>query len=277
MPSHRPYARDPNAPPSVTQVIGMLDKPGLAWGAARETAMFAVHHRDSWDRLDSDAAVDRLRRHHRGVWDHRALIGTVLHRINSEWCQGRSVRLADIVSEIRARSKLWQRVPETELYAQLLPMSDGLGKAWRALDPETLSFEQVVRYRSPNPDVEYVGQTDWRARIGGRSFLLELKTTGSAKVGDGKYWDQWRLQLAAYRFATESVAYNDADQEVGTGELAEVDDAAVIHLYANGAYQIDSVQAGPAEHAIFLALRRVYGWRTGVGQTSGARMMLAGM
>ena len=32
--------------PSVSAIVGLLDKPGLAWGAARETAVFAVFHPD---------------------------------------------------------------------------------------------------------------------------------------------------------------------------------------------------------------------------------------
>src|SRR3954471_5463175 len=164
MPEHRPYARDPNAPPSVTQIVGELDKPGLSWGAAKETASYAVHHMAAWSDLPSDRAISILYRHHRGVWDHRALVGSAIHEINAQWCQGRAVRVLDIIQDIRERSTLWQRVPEADLYAELLPMSDGLSQFWLDAKPIPLSWEQVVRYSPPGrPELAYVGTLDWRA------------------------------------------------------------------------------------------------------------------
>jgi len=269
MPEHRPYARDPNAPPSVTQIINALDKPGLSWGAARETAAYAVHHMASWSDLPSDRAISILYRHHRGVWDHRALVGSAIHAVNAEWCQGRAVRVLDIIQSIRERSTLWQSVPEADLYAELLPMSDGLARFWHEAKPVPLSWEQVVRYRPGNADLDYIGTLDWRAQINGQPLILDLKTTGSVKHGQGKYWDSWRLQLAAYRYATEAVLYKDTGREAGTFELPEVAGAAVVHLYRDGHVEFNPVQAGPREHEIFLALRRVYGWRHADGRTMG--------
>jgi len=83
--AHRPYAKTPGGPPSVTQVLSILSAPGLSWGAARETALYAVHHQDQWSGLRTADAVDSLYKHHRGVWDHRALLGTAIHQINAEW------------------------------------------------------------------------------------------------------------------------------------------------------------------------------------------------
>lgn len=268
MPGHRPYANDPDAPPSVTQVVGALDKPGLSWAAARETANFAVRHTEAWDNLPVTDAVSKLYRHHRGVWDHRALIGTALHTVNAEWCQGRAVRVKEVVRDLRDRSALWKRKTESELYAEILPMADGLSRFWLEYEPQTLSWEQVVRYDVGNADVAYVGTLDWRADIGGRPLVLDLKTTGTGH-GKGKYWDAWRLQLAAYRYATEAVVYDDDNVERGVVELPEAAGAAVVHLYKDGTVQFHHVKAGPREHEIFLALRRVYGWRKVDGQGMG--------
>jgi hypothetical protein len=201
-----------------------------------------------------------LYRHHKGVWDHRALVGSAIHEVNAQWCQGRAVRVLDIIQDIRERSPLWQQVPETDLYAELLPMADGLSRFWLEAKPVPLSWEQVVRYRPGNPELDYIGTLDWRAEINGQPLILDLKTTGSVKHGQGKYWDQWRLQLAAYRYATEAVLYK-GHLEVGTFELPEVAGAAVVHLYRDGKVEFNPVKAGPREHEIFLSLRRVYGWR----------------
>jgi len=267
---HRPYSRDPNGPPSVTQVVGMLDKPGLSWAAARETAKYAVLHNNSWSHLPSQDAITRLYRHHRGVWDHRALIGSALHEINAQWCQGHTVRVAEIVERMRDESPLWARREPSELYAEILPMADGLGKFWQSHKPFPISWEEVVRYRVPNKDVEYIGTLDWRAEIDGNPMILDLKTTGSGKHGKGKYWDTWRLQLAAYRYANEAVLYAEEGREIGTEPLPEVTGAAVIHVYVDGHVEFNPVKAGPREHEVFLALRRVYGWRNGDGKGMGS-------
>lgn len=260
--ANRPYAKLPGAPPSVTQVLGILSAPGLPWGAARETAKYAVHHLDQWQNLRPDDAVDTLYRHHRGVWDHRAMLGTALHQINAEWCQGHTVRVIDVIQELREGSRLWRQKPETDIYRDLLPMADGLSRVWERLKPETLSWEQCVRYTNPHaPSYAYVGTTDWRAVLDGEPFLLDLKTTGNTKLGAGKYWDQWRLQLAAYRYCTESVVYGDDGLEKGSMELPEVAGCVIVHLYGDGEFQVDGIQAGPAEHEVFLALVQAYRWR----------------
>jgi hypothetical protein len=257
MPIHRPYANGPL--PSVTQVLGMLSVPGLPWGAAKETALYAAHHSDQWMDLPIGDAVNKLYRHHRGVWDHRALLGTAVHRVNAEWCAGKEVRVLDIVQEMRDESPLWRRVAEAEIYADLLPMTDGLAKAWLAIRPEILTYEQVVRY--PHEHLGYVGTYDWRCDIAGQVVLIDLKTTGKVKPGTAKYWDTWRLQLAAYRGATESVHYDDTGVEYKALPLPPVDACAVLHIYRSGDWQLDGVQAGPEEHEVFLALRKAYGWR----------------
>jgi hypothetical protein len=186
------------------------------------------------------------------------MLGTAIHQINAEWCQGHTVRVADVIQELRQGSRLWRQKAETDIYRDLLPMADGLARVWERLKPDTLSWEQCVRYRSP--ELTYVGTTDWRATIDGQPFLLDLKTTGNTKLGAGKYWDQWRLQLAAYRYCTESVTYEGLT-ETGTQELPPVAGCAIVHLYGDGEFQVDGIQAGPAEHEIFLALVKAFLWR----------------
>jgi hypothetical protein len=194
------------------------------------------------------------------------MLGTALHQINAEWCQGHTVKVIDVIQELRAGSRLWRQKPETDIYRDLLPMADGLARVWERLQPETLSWEQCVRYRGSGLD--YVGTTDWRAVLDGQPFLLDLKTTGNTKLGAGKYWDQWRLQLAAYRYCTEAVIYEGLEEK-GTIELPDVAGCAIVHLYGDGEFQVDGIQAGPAEHEIFLALRKAYAWRKDAEKSPG--------
>ncbi len=85
---HRPYARKRGGPPSVTTIIGAQAKDGLQWGAAKENALFAVHHYDEWCDLDQPEAVDRIRKHFKGVWDGRAALGTLVALIGIEVLAG---------------------------------------------------------------------------------------------------------------------------------------------------------------------------------------------
>jgi hypothetical protein len=150
-------------------------------------------------------------------------------------------------------------------------MADGLNRWWVENKPETLSFETVVRY--PLPGLEYIGQTDWRVKMpDGLTWLLDLKTTGNTKPGSAKYWDTWRLQLAAYRYAKEAVVYDDNDEERWTTELPAVDRTGIVHLYGNGECHLEPVRAEAKEHQVFLQLRQVYGWVKGQGQRSGIPM-----
>lgn len=164
---------------------------------------------------------------------------------------------------------MWQRRTQGELFAELLPMTQGLAAFWKKYDPQPMSWEQVVRYRRGNPDVEYIGTVDWRATIGDVPLVLDLKTTGSTTHGKGKYFDQWRLQTAGYRYANEAVLYDDESREIGTTEVPDVEGAGIVHIYADGHVDFHLIKAGPREHEIFLALRRVYGWREQEGQDVG--------
>lgn len=277
MPSHRPYAKDPNSPPSVTQILDVLAKPGLPWAAARETAEFAVRHAENWSQDSPDKAVDRLRKHHRGVWDHRALVGTLVHAVNEAWALGESVQLGALIDQMQAESRLWQRKGADEIAEEVRPMLEGLAAAWRVLTPETLAVEDVIRYW--DPAYPYVGSMDWRSIVSFRSrrlpTLIDLKTTGNVKAGTAHYWDSWRLQLAAYRFASETVTYDDSDQEIGTGPVVPVAATAILLVRANGEWEYLPVQAGKAEHEAFMDIRRTFAWLNGEGKAAGRELASA--
>jgi hypothetical protein len=233
---HRPYARKRNGPPSVTTILDAMATPGLEWGSAKETALFAVHHQDEWTHLDPDVAVNKLRRHFRGVWDGRADVGTAVHHINEAWTWGED---ADVPPE-------------------LVGYVDGLERFWRDFQPETVATEEVVRY--PDGNLSYIGQRDWVADLGGDRWLLDIKTTAQQDADKGVYPDSWRLQLAAYRWATEIVLYDEKNKEVGTVPNYPVDRCGVIHLRGDGDYTLYELQAGKAEWERFLQLRRVWTW-----------------
>ena len=251
--SGRPYAHIRGSEPSVTTIIeSMLAKPGLTWAAARETAEFAVHHRDEWDGLETDAAVDRLRRHFRGVWDSRAAMGTAAHAVNEAWCRGEEVDLLALVgdmAETNRQARSWAGREEDVVRSLDLYVA-GLEAFWSEWSPTTVRSEYVVR----QPGI-YIGTADWLVDMRGRRVLLDIKTT--AKPDGGIYADSWSLQLSAYRFARERVEFGWEDGhpvELGAHPNEIPDAAAVIHLRGDGRYALYEMQATLEMHETFLGL-----------------------
>lgn len=259
---HRPYARKPTGPPSVTTVLGALAKDGLPWAAANETASFALNHQDQWRDLTGVQAYDRMRKHHRGVWDHRAALGTLVHSVNEAWTHGETADLEEMVVALQTGSHVWARMSTDQVVSEASVMVDGLEKAWVNLQPETISSEDVVRF--PSERQCYIGQSDWRATVPirgqHRSTLLDLKTTGQNDEKKGFYWDSWRLQLGAYRGCKEIVEYDDDANETSTKPLPPVETCGVLHIRANGEWALHEVAAGGTEHNMFLRLRDIFGW-----------------
>lgn len=258
---HRPYARIRNAEPSVTTIIGALDKPGLPWAAARETAMRAVYHED-WRDMDPAQAVDLLRRHHRGVWDGRAAVGTLVHAVNERWAAGEDADVDQMIGDALESDRAaagWRAEPA--LFADVVHgYLDGLERFWHEWTPEQHEVEAVVRM----PGV-YVGQRDWRCRMGGRGWLLDLKTTAEQDAEKGIYADSWPLQLAAYNHAPEIVRYAEGDDgrpvEVGTEPNGVAERCGIVHLRGDGHFALYEIDAGRDVFDRFLDLARVHAWR----------------
>lgn len=263
---HRPYARKRKGPVSITTALGVLNTP-LEWGASKEAAIFATKHRSELARLSDDDAIDRIRRHFRGVWDGRAAVGTVVHAVNEAWTWGETADLSELVTAAahadRYAVKIWQG-HEEETIASVGTYVDGLAAFWGDFAPVTLATEEVVR----DSEAPYIGQRDWVVESRGRRLLVEIKTTAQQDADKGLYWDTWRLQLAAQRFAPEIVAYDAKGTEQRTYPNYPVDAACVLHLRGDGGYHLYEVQAGPDEHAQFLALVAMHGWLNGPGKNA---------
>lgn len=260
---HRPYSRIRNKPErSVTEIIGLKAIPGLPWGAAKETALFAVNHQDEWAELETDAAVDRLRTHHRGVWDSRASFGTATHTVMESWFQGETVDLYELVCDLAAneRTAVTWRGHEDEMTERLVPYVDGLEKWWNDWTPSGGTAEDCVR----TPGI-YVGQRDrWGVNMGGSTWGLDLKTTAEQDGSKGLYYDSWCLQLTAYDRAAELVDYALDEKnkvvELGTRPNERVDKHGIVHLRGDGNYALYPVEVTDAAYEAFLGLARVGTW-----------------
>jgi hypothetical protein len=152
-----------------------------------------------------------------------------------------------------------------EIRAALRPMVSGLAQAWQTLDPETVDVDKVVRYADHLP---YIGTYDWVFKLHGLTYLVDVKTTGKDADQAKPFWDTWRLQLAAYRGATEVVEY-DGTEETGTSPMPKIDRTAILMVCADGTWRFLECMADVDEHEAFMGLRKLYEWRKAEGEVSG--------
>jgi hypothetical protein len=250
----RPYARI-KSEPSVTTIIGELNKPGLEWGASKEAAMFAVYNQADWAGLDIPAAVDLIRKHFKGVWDGRAAMGTIVHAVNEAWIAGESPNVEMMVKDTPSFAhQVDEKVAEANRYV------DGLERFWNDWSPSEFQSEDVVRQPG-----QYIGTRDLFGRLRGRTTLLDLKSTAQQEASKGIYGPEWSLQLAAYNHATEIVTYKRDDKgkvvpdNVSENEPAEF--CRIVHLRGDGNYTLFDVDAGPDQYDAFLQLLHLHLWR----------------
>jgi hypothetical protein len=261
----RPYAR--SGIPSVTTGIENLSK-HMEWGSAKETALFAVHHRTVWENLDPDEAVELLRTHFRGVWDGRSAMGTLVHAINDAWCRGETVDVLDIIEDMAEddRKAIAWRGQTEDVVAVALGFIKGLRLFWQEWRPTDNHTEEIVRL----PGV-FIGTSDWRTRLrDGISTRLDLKSTSQTDEAKGIYHDSFALQLTAYNRAPEIVHYDWNEKGkpfvAGTEPNERCDRLAVVHLRGDSKYELLEVDGSDDTYRQFIALLGLNNWRKNLGE-----------
>lgn len=180
----------------VTTILKTLDKPALINWAANTTAEYAIDH---WDELGAMSPSERLNVLKGARWgENRRAIkrGKSVHTLAEQLAAGVEV---DVPEELAGH---------VESYVRFLD-------EW---NPDPYLSEAVVasrRYR-------YCGTLDLLAEVGGRAWLLDVKT------GKGVYGETG-LQLAAYAGAEVYV-----DGEGNEQPMIEVDEVAAVHVRADG-------------------------------------------
>ncbi len=173
----RPYARD-RAYPSATTLSSLLDKPGLSWGAAKETAIYCLNHHAELAAMDYGDAVDKARRHHSILWREAATMGSTAHAASEAFARGESFTVPDDLSDGDAE--------QVDRYIE------GLSAWWAKYQPEVLATELIVRRDGPN----VIGSMDMLARVGGRVATIDWKNT--KRVDGDPYLADWGRQLGTY-------------------------------------------------------------------------------
>lgn len=271
----RPYSRKKKTV-SVTTLVDKLPKDGLMWGAAKESAIFAVHHQDAWRSLDADEAIERIRTHFRGVWDQSADVGTLAHALNEHWIDG----LEFDPNDPAHRARLHKAKDDDALYAQLLDRlpgyADGLARFWEYAQPQTIATEVVLR----TDDV--IGTADWITYLPGLTdnvryfdsdvWLIDEKTTSELDPDKGMYPDSWRPQLFMYQQAREVVHFHGTD-EVAAWPMEDCfprpNRCGILHLRGDGLYQLLEVDtSAPILPKLVDALKVVREWGLAGGAQS---------
>jgi len=258
----RPYSKIKGSEPSVTTILSTKNTPGLDWAAAKVTAERAVYS-DEWMSPTRNPVeeVDTLRRYFRGEWDGKAYMGTLLHTVMDKWAHGET---ADVLTLVRAH-KAWDRTPEiTDVkIAEANGYVLGLEQFWTDIDTHELTTEECVRSSG-----QFVGQRDMRVKINGEWWLIDLKS-------GRKIYDDFALQLAAYRYAPQVVTYKwvesmdskgkpKAELAVDTVELNEpVDRCGILHVPGDGTYSLNEFYVSLDTYDTFLSLIPIYHWLKG--------------
>lgn len=219
--------------PSVSAVAGLLSMgDALAWGAAKETALFAVHHPDEWQHLDPTDAYHRLRKHHRGVWNDKAQRGTTVHLLAEGWAAGQ----------------------EVECPVECEPYLNALERFYIDHTPTWVHCERSVVYSDPI-ERAHGGTFDGIAVLrDGRTGLLDWKT-------GKRYPVEVILKMAAYRYAQHLAVVDEIGQFIDVEPMPAVDFCAAVYLHDDGTYEMLELPADRDAHAAFLALRDVWGWK----------------
>lgn len=179
--------------PSVTTIIGVLDKPALVPWAAKMAAEYADKQWTLLSELSSVERIELIKGAHKRRSGSAADLGTAVHDAVDAWCTDRPMpKWADGVAEFM----------------------DQFVKFLEARQPAFLKNEVTVWNRT----VGYAGTFDWLAAINNRVTL------GDTKTGKGVYGEV-ALQLTALARA-EFILHPDGTEE----PMPAIDLTGVLHL-----------------------------------------------
>lgn len=188
----RVYDIDGRQYPSVTSVIGMMDKPALVPWAARMAAEYAVQNREAIALLDDPDAVTLIKSNWRKMRDTAADFGTMVHAFIEDG---------------------------------YTPPTDDPAFGYVAMAEIMLTEHQLtpvaVEVTVCHPEAGYAGTVDVIATDdNGDTIYLDWKT------GKGLYYDSHGMQLAALMEATH-VAGPDGTLAEIPGEQQPIEGVAV--------------------------------------------------
>lgn len=265
---------------SVTTILNVIDKPGLIYWSASETAAAAVRTQATWQAMMRDQgeaeAIDWLSkaRFRAGTGKLSAAArGSVVHAVCEEYAlTGARPDEARVEQLVQSEGpKLSGEQVKTEAW-EVNGFVDTFDVWLQRFQPSYQAAEVTVY----SPRYEYAGTADAFMTIDGVRFLADYKTAKSYD-NQGKptkpYAEQVGLQLAAYRYAEMAAVWrprryeerksrwyllSPAEREAAV-PVPEVDFGLVIHITQERteAWPID---CGEAAHRAFLFTMECAHW-----------------
>lgn len=216
--------------PSVTGIVGLLDKPFLRQWTANECAKHVQESVVPGQVLD-EVQVAQLTQAARYAWkqkrDRAQTVGSIVH----DWAE-----------EFIGRMVEGQDAPELPVAPQARTGVEAFLRWWESAGLEPLAVERMAFH----PGEMYVGTFDLLAKSGDRTILVDYKT------GSGVY-EEHHFQTAAYVLALEE-------------EGIAVDQRLLVHLDRDSGLVTPHALDGPDGEskgrernlAVFLGLRGAY-------------------
>lgn len=226
---HYVHPRTGEEVPSVTTILGVLDKPALPRWAALEVATYAVTHADSWRDLPPRDAVELLKKAPWGKTKNAADAGTDAHAYCEALLRGTA-----------------NPIPQQDMFSPLYGKAlENVAALVAAVKPQPLAIEATAWSNG----FGYAGTFDGLHIIDGQVTLVDLKTSKDV-------YPDYALQLAAYRFA-DAIVTPDGDDLV----MPEIQRCQIWHAPKEGAWSVVDVRADHDEFAAFRAALEVWKWK----------------
>lgn len=219
---------------SVTTILQALSKPALVNWAAKMVAEYAVENIDEIAALAKKDAPGAVRALKGSPWQKRddaAALGTVVHDQIEAYVLGQT-----------------PPQPSADVSQRFAWFEDWVND----YSPEFEASETTVYSRNYG----YAGTLDAIATIGGRRWLIDVKTTKSG------VFPEHALQLAAYRFADFIGAPNGDEVE-----MPKVDGAAVLWLSPTG-YKFTELRCDEQIFESFYAIRQAWQFQNIIGKSA---------
>lgn len=218
--------------PSITNVIGMKDKPALVGWAAREVATFAAENLDVLGKLERQERIDLAKGSPYRSSHNAADRGTEVHG----WIETYIKKTMSGRKPGRPEGYEKSSITAKNMWTQF-------GAFVKKYDPEWVASEFTVW----SDTYEYAGTGDFIAKIKGSYVWVDAKT------GKGVY-PEVGMQIAALRGA-DYMFLSDGERTV----LPPFDRGAVLHVRPRG------TRFHPLDHMdecfeAFLGLRQVFRW-----------------
>lgn len=244
---------------SVTTLIGILEKNALVYWAAKEAAICATHHRDTWQSIEDSSGTEEAQR-----WIANA-------RFRPPKGERESADLGTAVHEVCEQYALTGERPQVD--AELRPYLDRFDEWLQEWQPRYIATEVTVF----SERFGYAGTSDAFLELDGIPLIIDYKTSRKSFDGRGDPtgpYAESALQLAAYRYADLAAVWRPRRFEkyrrryylLGPGEkehgvpVPEVKGGAVIHITPEHC-NIHPVRCDPVVFEAFLDIVEVARWQ----------------